>query len=80
LTLLLSIFSSLLIGLGLALAPWTPLWETNVLLHWNPFVRDFLLNTHVRGAVTGVGLVNVILAIEEIARFRRHVHGGRAVS
>jgi hypothetical protein len=79
LTFLLSITSSVLIGVGLVLVPWTQLWETNYLLHWNPVIRGFMLNTYVRGAVTGLGLVNVILAMEEIGLFWRHAHGARSV-
>ncbi|MBN2370181.1 MAG: hypothetical protein JXO72_06815 [Vicinamibacteria bacterium] len=77
LTLLLSIVSSVFVGFGLVLVPWTQLWESNCLLQWNPGMREFMLSAYVRGAVSGVGLVNVILAIEEIGLYWRHVHGVR---
>jgi len=60
---LLSILSSLLIGLVLIVAPWTSLWDSNWLLQPHPAVRDVLLNTFTRGAVSGLGLVNIMIAL-----------------
>ena len=60
---LLSILSSLLIGLVLIVAPWTSLWDSNWLLQTHPAVRDVLLNTFTRGAVSGLGLVNIMIAL-----------------
>ena len=57
---LLSILSSLLVGSVLVFAPWTSLWDSNWLLQVWPDLRGFLLNAFTRGAVTGLGLVNVI--------------------
>jgi len=61
----LSIFSSLLVGVLLAWAPWTPLWDTNYLLQPHPAVRALLLSAFTRGAVTGLGLVNILLAVDD---------------
>jgi hypothetical protein len=66
LTALLSILSSLLVGLVLAVAPWTSLWESNWLLSPWPAVRPLLLSGFVRGAVTGLGLVNVLVALADV--------------
>ncbi len=63
---LLSIVSSLLVGLVLVVAPWTSLWDANWLLQSWPGVRGVLLTGFARGAVTGLGLVNVALAIGEL--------------
>jgi hypothetical protein len=70
LTALLSIVSSLLVGLVLAVAPWTSLWESNWLLQPWPAVRPYLLSGFARGAVTGLGLVNVLVALADL-RARR---------
>jgi hypothetical protein len=67
---LLSILSSLLVGVVLAFAPWTALWDSNWLLQLSPGLRGPLLNAFTRGAVTGLGLVNVLLALDEV---RRHI-------
>jgi hypothetical protein len=66
LTVLLSIVSSLLVGLVLAVAPWTSLWESNWLLQPWPALRPLLLSGFARGAVTGIGLVNVLVALADL--------------
>ncbi len=63
---LLSIVSSLLVGLVLVAAPWTSLWESNWVLQPWPAVRAFLLSGYLRGAVSGVGLVNVLVALADL--------------
>jgi hypothetical protein len=62
----LSIVSTALVGLILVVAPWTGLWESNYLLLPHPMLRSWLLNAFVRGAVTGLGLVNFVLAAHEM--------------
>jgi len=62
---LLSILSSLLVGLVLVVAPWTSLWDSNWLLQPHPAVREVFLNAFTRGAVSGLGLVNVLIAIHD---------------
>lgn len=57
--------SSLLIGLVLIVAPWTSLWDSNWLLQPHPAMRDVLLNTFTRGAVSGLGLVNIMIALHD---------------
>ena len=61
----LSVLSSLLVGAILIVAPWSALWEANHLLHPHPLLRSVLLSTFARGAVTGLGLVNILLALYE---------------
>ena len=62
-----SILMSLLFGIVLASAPWIGFlgysWESNWLLQVSPGLRGFLLNPFTRGAVTGLGFVNVLLAM-----------------
>ena len=62
---LLSIVSSLLVGLVLIVAPWTVLWDANYLLQPLPLLRSVLLSPFARGAVSGLGVVNILLAIDE---------------
>jgi hypothetical protein len=74
---LLSILSSLLVGGILVVAPWTTLWDANYLLTPHPTLRSLILNAFTRGAVSGLGLVNIVLALDEV---RHHIGdaGGRA--
>jgi hypothetical protein len=62
----LSVASSVLVGLILTVAPWTPLWEAHQWFGPHTAVRAFLTNPFVRGAVSGLGLVNLVLAAAEI--------------
>jgi hypothetical protein len=63
---LLSILSSLLVGSVLVVAPWTTLWDSNWLLQPWPFLQRLLLDPFARGAVSGLGLVNVLLALSDL--------------
>jgi len=69
---LLSILSSLLVGLVLLVAPWTSLWDSNWLLQPHPAVRDLLLNAFTRGAVSGLGIINILIALYDL---RTHLLG-----
>jgi hypothetical protein len=62
---ILSVLSSLLVGVILAVVPWTALWDANYLLQPYPAVRSFLLSGYLRGTVSGLGLVNIVLALDE---------------
>jgi hypothetical protein len=62
---MLSILSTLLVGVVLALVPWTTLWDANYLLQPHPLLRAVALHGLTRGAVTGLGLVNIVLALHE---------------
>jgi hypothetical protein len=64
----LSVLSSLLVGIVLLIAPWTSLWDANYMLHPNPWLRSVVLSAFTRGAVSGLGLVNIVLAFEEAHR------------
>ena len=65
---LLSIVSSLVVGAVLVIIPWTSLWEANYLLQPHPAIRGFLLSAFIRGAVSGLGLVNILLALHDAHR------------
>ena len=56
------------IGLFLVFVPWSNLWEHNALLLYLP-VRALLMNNFVRGAVSGLGVVDVFLGLGELTRF-----------
>ncbi len=76
-TTLLSVASSCLVGIVLILAPWSDLWEMNYVLQLHPAVRAVMLSAFTRGAVTGLGLVNVLLAALD-ARALLSGHDGHA--
>ena len=55
------------IGLFLVVFPWMDFWKQNFLLYEFPFLRALFLNGYFRGAVTGLGIANIILGASEIA-------------
>ena len=54
------------IGLFLVFVPWSALWEHNVLLAYSFALQHFLLNNFVRGAVSGLGVVDLVLGLCEL--------------
>ena len=59
------------VGLVLLLLPWTLLWDNNYFFSLQPRCGSLLLSNYLRGAVSGVGLVNLWMGVEEIRRIRR---------
>ena len=59
---LIQFISSLMVGATLVLAPWTPLWENHPALATSLGLRDILLAPWFRGAVSGLGFVNLAAA------------------
>jgi hypothetical protein len=57
------------IGLFLVFVPWSQLWEHNVLLIYSLHLRGLLLNNFVRGAVSGLGVIDLGLGLSELGRF-----------
>ena len=57
------------IGLFLVFVPWSALWENNFLLGYLPALRGLMLNNFFRGAVSGLGVVDVLIGLSELAFF-----------
>ena len=57
------------IGFFLMLVPWSALWENNVLLAYSFTLRELLLNNFIRGAISGLGAIDVLLGFSELGRF-----------
>ncbi len=51
----------------LILIPWSTFWDRNYFGEAMPVMREVLTNNFVRGAVSGLGLVNVLAALGELA-------------
>ena len=60
------------LGVALILLPWGPLWSNNNLLAYWPVVNRFLQHGFVRGAISGLGFLDVWLGISEAVRYRDH--------
>jgi hypothetical protein len=68
---LLYILYSLEVGVILLFLPWFGVWENNYLLFKFPGLRPIVSNPFLKGAVLGLGIVNIIIGLSEIVRFRR---------
>ena len=68
-------------GLLLVLIPWSAFWDRNYFAEALPGLRQLITNNFVRGAVSGLGVVNLLAALSELAEMFRpsdtHPQDGR---
>ena len=55
------------VGLLLVVLPWSTFWEHNYFAEALPALQPLLTNNFVRGAVTGLGLVNLFAGFADLA-------------
>lgn len=58
------------LGVFLVVLPWSELWEWNFFLFRYPELAGLLLDFRLRGAITGLGLVDIGLALWYATHFR----------
>jgi hypothetical protein len=58
------------VGAFLAVFPWTPQWDSNSLANLFPFLRDLWPSSYFRGALSGLGLLNIYISLGEVSRLR----------
>lgn len=79
-TVIVYIVISFEIGILLLFLPWSPWWHDNFFLYFitgklhAPWVATFLTHKAVRGAVTGIGVLNILAGAYEIFKFRDSVN------
>lgn len=54
------------VGLVLVLVPWSGFWDRNYFAEALPVLQDVLRNNYVRGAVSGLGIVNLLIGFAEL--------------
>lgn len=59
------------LGLLLIVVPWSVYWERNYFVQTSPLVGAVATNNYVRGAITGLGAVNVLAALADLATLVR---------
>lgn len=59
------------VGLFLLVYPWTGSWSWNLLIAGNPRWAHLLQSTQFRGAISGLGVLNIFIGILEAIRLRR---------
>ena len=66
---ILYILYSLEVGCFLLILPWLPMWGNNYLIYKYPSVRPIVDNSFLKGAVLGLGILNILIGVQEIVRF-----------
>jgi len=61
------------VGVFLFVFPWANLWGKNFFVGHYPLVASVARNYFVRGAISGIGLADVWLAVYELWRLRREL-------
>ena len=54
------------VGLVLAVAPWSVFWDRNYFVALLPMLHGVITSPYVRGAISGLGLVNLLAAVAEL--------------
>jgi hypothetical protein len=54
------------IGFLLLVIPWSSFWDRNYFAQALPAVQGIMMNNYVRGAISGLGVVNVYLGLAEL--------------
>jgi hypothetical protein len=68
------------VGILLIILPWTPYWDDNFFLNYitgklqMTGLATFLQTGYVRGAVSALGIVNILAGLRDMFRFRESVH------
>ena len=65
------------VGLLLVLVPWSSFWDRNYFADSLPILQNLVDNNYVRGAVSGLGIVNLLMGFDELASVlwtRRSLH------
>jgi hypothetical protein len=57
---------SIEVGLVLIIIPWSAFWDRNYFATVIPPLQDIITNNFVRGAVSGVGLLNLMAGLIEL--------------
>src|SRR5579862_7720273 len=69
--LLLRVMLRMYIGLAVCYAPWSPMfWDQNPLFLQFPVVANFAAHGAVRGLISGLGLLNLWYALQDVLRHR----------
>ncbi len=62
---------SLEVGIALLYLPWSTSWDNNYILYLYPQIRSLVINPFFKGAVLGLGIVNLLIGFHEIGQIRK---------
>jgi hypothetical protein len=69
---ILYILYSLEIGILLVCLPWWRFWDNNFLLYLYPRFRPLVADPFFKGFVVGLGIVNILIGIQEFVRIKNN--------
>jgi hypothetical protein len=58
------------LGLFIAVLPWMSIWNSNSFVLTHPGLHEFIRNNFVRGAISGVGIIDLWIGIWEAVHYR----------
>jgi hypothetical protein len=67
------------VGILLLFLPWTPYWEDNIFLFFlsrkldAPWIGTFLTSGYIKGAVSGLGALNILAGLRDTFKFQESV-------
>jgi hypothetical protein len=59
------------VGAFLTVFPWTPQWDSNSVSNLVPWLHELWISSYFRGALSGLGLLNIYISLGEVSRLRR---------
>lgn len=65
------------VGFVLIVVPWSAYWDRNYFAQALPLLHGFITNNFVRGAVSGLGVINVSAGISELVSLMLSRNVGR---
>ena len=66
-----AIVACLELGIFLVLFPWSRYWDDNYFAAFSPIWYRFWTSPYVRGAMSGIGVLNLYISLSEILRLGR---------
>ena len=73
---LLYIFFCFELGVFLLMFPWTDWWPRNYFSGLGPAWYEFWVSPYLRGAISGLGVIDICISFSEVFRLRRFAGGG----
>ena len=68
------------VGVFLLIFPWMEYWNNNSIASLAPWMRDVWDSPFFRGALSGLGVINICISLAEVFRLRRPPPGRLKVS
>jgi hypothetical protein len=67
------------VGFALVIVPWSAFWDRNYFAESLPLIHTAITNNFVRGAVSGVGVVNIAVGVLELVSLLMARHAASSV-